>query len=241
MITRRRFGVLAGHAVAAVAVGSACRLDAFWQVPGDGRSKPGPSPASRPPRPDACPWHSANPRDGFLQMPAVVPPIPCRCSSSFMARAAQASASSRVLVRFQVTAGVAVLAIDSRYQRGMACSAPSPGRQVHRPALEKVFALVAVDPARLTIGGFSDGASLRFVAGAHQRRSVPRVAAFSNRCHRAREPHGKPRVFMSQRTSDDILPIDQCGGRCGGPAPARLRCHVSGIRRKARGAGGGGA
>jgi len=25
------------------------------------------------------------------------------------------------------------------------------------------------------------------------------------------EPHGKPRIFMSHGTSDDILPIDQCG------------------------------
>jgi len=212
MITRRRFGVLAGHAMAAVAVGSACRLDAFWQVPGDGRLKARPKPGVKTTATGRVPLAFGEPRDGFLQMPAVVPANPLPLLVLFHGAS---SSGDRQLGRFgQIPsdAGVAVLAIDSRYQTwDGVLGAFGPDVKFIDRALEKVFALVAVDPARLTIGGFSDGASYGLSLGLINGDLFPRIAAFSTGFIVPGEPRGKPRVFMSHGTSDDILPIDQCG------------------------------
>jgi len=78
-------------------------------------------------------------------------------------------------------------------------------------ALDKVFGLISVDPARLAIGGFSDGATYGLSLGLINGDLFPRIAAFSTGYLLPVDPHGKPRIFMSHGLSDDILPIDQCG------------------------------
>lgn len=80
-------------------------------------------------------------------------------------------------------------------------------------ALEKVFATVAVDPARITIGGFSDGASYGLSLGLINGDLFNRVIAFSPGFLIDATPHGKPRIFISHGTHDHILPIDRCGRR----------------------------
>ena len=80
-------------------------------------------------------------------------------------------------------------------------------------ALERVFATVAVDPARIAIGGFSDGASYGLSLGLINGDLFRSVVAFSPGFLINAPPHGKPRIFISHGTHDHILPIDSCGRR----------------------------
>ena len=108
-------------------------------------------------------------------------------------------------------AGVAVLAPDSRGTTWDAIRSGF-GEDVAflNRALEHVFGKLAVDPARIALGGFSDGASYALSLGLANGDLFPRVAAFSPGFVISAEPHGKPRFFVSHGTSDQILPIDQC-------------------------------
>ena len=80
-------------------------------------------------------------------------------------------------------------------------------------ALERVFETVAIDPARIAIGGFSDGASYGLSLGLINGDLFRSVVAFSPGFLIDGMPHGKPRVFISHGTHDHILPIDRCGRR----------------------------
>ena len=109
-------------------------------------------------------------------------------------------------------AGVAVLAPDSR---GTTWDAIRDGfgddvRFLNR-ALEHVFARLAIDPARMALGGFSDGCvATRSRSAWPTAICSPRITAFSPGFVISAEPHGHPRFFVSHGTSDQILPIDRC-------------------------------
>ena len=80
-------------------------------------------------------------------------------------------------------------------------------------ALARVFERVAVDPARLTIEGFSDGATYAIGVGLTNGDLFQRVIAFSPGFVLPIEAHARPRLFISHGTRDQILPIDQCSRR----------------------------
>jgi phospholipase/carboxylesterase len=73
-----------------------------------------------------------------------------------------------------------------------------------------VFARVAVDPARVAVGGFSDGATYALALGLANGDLFSRVAAFSPGFVIPAPTRGRPRFFVSHGTADPILPIDQC-------------------------------
>jgi phospholipase/carboxylesterase len=76
-------------------------------------------------------------------------------------------------------------------------------------ALEHAFAQVAVDPKRLAIGGFSDGATYALSLGILNGDVFSHVIAFSPGFLVADSSRGKPGIFMSHGTADTILPIGQ--------------------------------
>lgn len=80
-------------------------------------------------------------------------------------------------------------------------------------ALATAFSRVAVDPGRLTIEGFSDGATYALGVGLSNGDLFQHVVAFSPGFVLPYEPHARPRVFISHGTADEILPIDQCSRR----------------------------
>ena len=108
-------------------------------------------------------------------------------------------------------AGVAVLAPDSRETTwdGIRGDFGSDVRFLNR-ALERVFDTVAVDPKRVAIGGFSDGASYGLSLGLINGDLFTHVIANSPGFIIDGEAHGKPRMFISHGTVDQILPIDRC-------------------------------
>jgi predicted esterase len=88
-------------------------------------------------------------------------------------------------------------------------------------ALARLFARHAVDPARVAVAGFSDGASYALSLGLRNPGLFRRVAAFSpgffdappGRTPGAGGPGGGPALFVSHGTGDEVLPIDATSRR----------------------------
>jgi phospholipase/carboxylesterase len=80
-------------------------------------------------------------------------------------------------------------------------------------ALEQTFARHHVDPSRVAIAGFSDGASYALSLGIANAALFTHVLAFSPGFVRAPEPGGMPRIFVSHGERDTVLPIEPCSRR----------------------------
>src|SRR5437762_1518146 len=108
-------------------------------------------------------------------------------------------------------AGVAILAPDSRDSSWDAIRGGF-GRDVAflDRALDRVFDTVSVDPERVAVGGFSDGATYALSLGLINGDLFRRIAAFSPGFIVDGPPHGKPQSCISHGTADPILPIAQC-------------------------------
>lgn len=78
-------------------------------------------------------------------------------------------------------------------------------------ALEETFRNCRVDPHRLAVLGFSDGASYAVSLGRINGDLFTHVIAYSSGFIIPGVPHGKPQFFVSHGTRDEILPIDRCG------------------------------
>lgn len=85
-----------------------------------------------------------------------------------------------------------------------------PDIAVINQALAQVFQSYAVDPQRLAIGGFSDGASYALSVGINNGDLFRHVLAFSPGSVRRITPYGTPRFFIAHGTEDEVLPIDRC-------------------------------
>ena len=77
-------------------------------------------------------------------------------------------------------------------------------------ALAQVFSRYAIDKNRLAIGGFSDGASYALSVGITNGDLFTHVIAFSPGFMAPARQQGKPRLFISHGTRDEVLPIDRC-------------------------------
>ncbi len=81
-------------------------------------------------------------------------------------------------------------------------------------ALTRTFAMCRVDPRRVGLSGFSDGASYGLGLGLANGELFSSVIAFSPGFIPPGSPrHGKPRIFVSHGRNDEILPIDDCSRR----------------------------
>ncbi|HMD35727.1 MAG TPA: alpha/beta hydrolase-fold protein, partial [Vicinamibacterales bacterium] len=108
-------------------------------------------------------------------------------------------------------AGVVLVAPDSRDSTWDAIRGGFGEDVAHlNRVLEHVFARVDVDPDRVAIGGFSDGATYALSLGIANGDLFTRVAAFSPGFVISAAAHGRARFFISHGRSDQILPIDQC-------------------------------
>ena len=80
-------------------------------------------------------------------------------------------------------------------------------------ALGHVFQHCAVDPRRIAIAGFSDGATYAVSLGLVNGDLFTHIIAHSAGFIIPGERRGHPSVFIAHGTRDRILPIDQCGRR----------------------------
>jgi phospholipase/carboxylesterase len=153
-------------------------------------------------------------RDAILQLPAKATGAPLPL---FVLLHGAGGSAEGVLGRLGSApdeAGVAVLAPDSRGSSWDAIRY-SFGADVTfmNRALERVFDTVAVDPARIAVGGFSDGATYALSLGLINGDLFSHVVAFSPGFVVEGTPHGTPRFFISHGEADPILPIDRCSRR----------------------------
>src|SRR5215210_438438 len=80
-------------------------------------------------------------------------------------------------------------------------------------ALEHTFSRWTVDPARVAVGGYSDGASYALSLGIANGDLFSHVLAFSPGFLAPTGQRGSPRIFVSHGTQDRWLPIDSCSRR----------------------------
>jgi predicted esterase len=80
-------------------------------------------------------------------------------------------------------------------------------------ALSYIFEQFNIDPARLAIGGFSDGASYALCLGLSNGDFFTHILAFSPGFYYTLEKRGRPGVYISHGIADDVLPIDPCSRR----------------------------
>ena len=80
-------------------------------------------------------------------------------------------------------------------------------------ALRGLFARHRVDPRRVALAGFSDGASYALSLALGNGDLFTHVLAFSPGFAAPPEPVGRPEIFISHGVTDDVLPVDACSRR----------------------------
>lgn len=79
-------------------------------------------------------------------------------------------------------------------------------------ALDATFSMCSVDPARIDVGGFSDGASYALSLGIANGDLFNGIVAFSPGVLAIAEQVGKPSIFVTHATDDGVLPIGATRG-----------------------------
>ena len=80
-------------------------------------------------------------------------------------------------------------------------------------AMAKAYGMIAIDPSRVAMAGFSDGASYSLSIGLANGDMFCAVFGFSPGVIVPGEFRGHPPVFISHGTADQVLPIDPCSRR----------------------------
>jgi phospholipase/carboxylesterase len=204
---------MAGAALTAFVVGDACGADSAPFAGGDGRLTARPRAGNAPPRRlESGPLGLESGRDAILSLPpdgASARPLPLFVL--LHGATGRGEAMLRRLGSAPADAGIMVLSPDSRggtwdaIRSGFGADVEYLDR-----ALARVFDMMAIDPARVAIGGFSDGATYALSLGLINGDLFRRVVAFSPGFVIPGETHGNPSFFVSHGTSDRILPIEEC-------------------------------
>lgn len=152
-------------------------------------------------------------RDAYLSAPAdVSKPVPLLVA--FHGAGQSATWMMNTIGAIAMESGVAVLAPYSRDATWDAIRGDyNADVSFIDRALEKTYSLLAVDPARVALGGFSDGATYALSLGRINGDAFPCVAAFSPGFVIDGTPAGKPEFFITHGTADTILPIERCSRR----------------------------
>ena len=222
VFTRREFCAIAGGAFVSVAFGGACGLKQ-----GTGRLTARPRHDVKTSATGQITLGLDRDRDAILRLPpatgqSLIPLF-------VMLHGATQSADDMFwyLDSTSDEAGVAVLAPNSRDTTWDAIGGGGFGGfgvdvDFLDRALKRVFETTAIDPARISIGGFSDGASYAISLGLINGDLFHSVVAFSpGFVIDGTASQVRPRIFISHGTHDRILPIDSCGRRIAGSLKAR--------------------
>lgn len=210
-ITRRQFAAITGSALASLALSIACRRGNSSVRSNDGRLTAHPGVNIKTSASGEVVLGLDRERDAILRLPATATSAPLPLLVLLHGAGGSSNGVLRRLGSACEEAGVAVLAPDSRDQTWDAIRGSfGPDVTFVNQALKRVFDIVAVDPMRVAVGGFSDGATYALSLGLINGDLFSRVVAFSPGFVVEDTPHGTPRFFISHGTDDGILPIDRC-------------------------------
>jgi predicted esterase len=212
-MNRRAFGAAAAGLIASFTAGAACDVPGPLAAQSDGRLTVKPRTGTRTGGPRLGALGLDASRDAWLHLPAVQTNTPLPLV--VMLHGAGGNAE-RFVKRFaqSAEAGVALLAPSSRASTWDAIRGDlGPDVTFLDRALTRAFDAAAIDPRRISVGGFSDGASYALTLGLINGELFRRVIAFSPGFFVEGAAHGRPEIFISHGTSDPILPIDRCSRR----------------------------
>ena len=209
-LSRRRFTRLTGSALASLVLAPGCGAESFV-AQSNARLTARPKPGTKTTAQGRTPLGLGENRDGVLHLPSTIPASPLPLLLLLHGAGGHGENMLNRLGEIPDRAGVAVLSVDSRGQTWDAIRRGfGPDVAFIDRALSHVFSRVAIDPTRLGIGGFSDGASYGLSLGLANGDLFRKIVAFSPGFMTGEAPAGKPRIFISHGTKDDILPIGQC-------------------------------
>jgi phospholipase/carboxylesterase len=210
LISRRE--AVSRIALGAATVGIGCALGESPEFAplNNGRLSARPLANAGPPNPGLTPLLLDSGRDGVVFVPDnLVPGEPVPLVVMLHGAGGSARAIEEVLRPITSEAGCVFLFPDSRAPTWDAIGG-GYGLDVEflNSALTGVFRNMTVDPERIAIAGFSDGASYALGIGRINGDLFTRVLAFSPGFLPPGEAHGKPPVFISHGIDDRVLPLE---------------------------------
>ena len=148
-------------------------------------------------------------RDGFLYVPRGCDPNRAAPLAVMLHGAGRRAQNMNFAYPLADELGVVILAPDSRGRTWDGIVGQTgPDVDFIDAALKSVFVRIRVNPSRLALGGFSDGASYALSLGFANGDLFTHVMALSPGFIPPNPRRGKPRVFVSHGTQDQVLPID---------------------------------
>lgn len=180
----------------------------------NGRLTARPQPVGVSPVPGLTTLSIGKGRDGFLYVPAALPPGPVPLVVLLHGAGGAAQGIMSRLASVADSVGFVVLVPDSRGPTWDAIRGEyGPDIAFIDSALKVVFARVPVDPARVIASGFSDGASYALALGRINGDLFTRVVAFSPGFVPPGAATGKPELFITHGSADPILPFEATSQR----------------------------
>ena len=153
-------------------------------------------------------------RDGQLYVPPAAKAGPVPLMVLLHGAGGSAQGIRRRLLETTDSIDFAVLVPDSRGATWDAIRGDyGPDIAFIDSALKVVFARVSIDPTRVTVAGFSDGASYALALGRINGDLFSRVVAFSPGFVPPSIPMGKPEVLITHGNADPILPFGDTSQR----------------------------
>ena len=169
----------------------------------------------RPPKTGLAPLGLGGSRDGALYVPATYRAgVAAPLSVKLHGAGGDGRAGLRPFLPLADAAGMLLLGVDARGPTwDVIRGGFGPDIAFLDEALANVFARYSVDPARISIEGFSDGASYALSAGLSNGDLFSRIVAFSPGFMSPADLRGRPGIFLSHGVRDNVLPIDRCSRR----------------------------
>jgi phospholipase/carboxylesterase len=154
-------------------------------------------------------------RDGLVYVPSgYTPDRPAGLVVLLHGSGGSASGGLSLLEAYADEANLILFAPDSRGQTwDIIMQDYGPDVRFIDGALERLFSRYAIDPSRIAIGGFSDGASYALSLGLVNGELFTHIISFSPGFMAPPRRVGKPRIFNAHGTDDRVLPIDVCSRR----------------------------
>ncbi len=155
-------------------------------------------------------------RDGYIYVPATYRPKGTASLTLLLHGAGEDARDGLALLRAQAdAAGLILLAPTSREYTWDLLVGRRYGPDLFGidRALEHTFSNYGVDPERVAVGGYSDGASYALSLGIANGDLFTHALAFSPGFLAPPGREGSPRIFVSHGTLDGWLPIDRCSRR----------------------------
>src|SRR5215210_4250180 len=181
------------------------------------RSRPARTPAEAAPVGLQTLGSDAGPADGYLYVPAGYRPEKPAPLVLLLHGAAEDAREGLAQLRGQADeAGIVLLALSSRgptWDSILARGRYAQDVAAIDRALGHAFSRCKVDPVRIALAGYSDGASYALSLGLANGDLFTHVLAFSPGFLAPTGQTGSPRIFVSHGTQDRWLPIDSCSRR----------------------------